>query len=314
MPVKPQPFVSIALCTYNGARFLHEQLDSILNQDYSNFELIIVDDKSTDNTREIISSYLPDSRIRFYENDTNLGYAANFGKALSLCKGDLIALSDQDDIWLPQKIRLMVERMDGISGLYHNSAFMTPTGELTGTKLTDKVHFVSGKSPESLLLYNYVGGHTMMLTPDVLKHALPIPKGIYHDWWLAFVCMNLNGLGYIEKPLVHYRIHNTNQTVLAEQNRKISKMDTEAVKRFKKLRKVAVSIHLLKVFSEAPFITNTLRSKINRLIFLEKRRIKQCFSLSLFLFLVKNISIYDSGHRGYLGKINAIRKDSQGVT
>ena len=307
-----QPFVSIALCTYNGSEFLSEQLHSVLNQEYSNFELVIVDDNSTDDTRDIISSFLHDSRIRFCKNDKNLGYAANFGKALSLCIGEFIALSDQDDIWLPEKIKLMIGRIGALSGLYHNSAFMTETGELTGLKLTDKVHFVSGKNPESLLLYNYVGGHTLMINRNVLKHALPIPKGIYHDWWLAFVCMNLDGMDYIEKPLVHYRIHDTNQTVLEEKSRKMYRTDTKFVKRNKKVRKVADLIHRLKIFSEAQFISNKLRYKINRLILIEKDRLKKCFSLKLFWFLMNDISIYDSSHRGYLGKLNAIRKDSRG--
>lgn len=307
-----QPFVSIALCTYNGSEFLSEQIQSVLDQDYTNFELVIVDDDSTDNTWDIISSYLADSRIRFYKNEKNLGYAANFGKALSLCTGEFIALSDQDDIWLPQKIKLMVSRICDTSGLYHNSAFITESGELTGVKLTDKVHFVSGKNPESLLLYNYVGGHTLMIKRDVLNHALPIPKGIYHDWWIAFVCMNLDGLDFIDKPLVYYRIHDSNQTVLAEQNRKIYKTDRHKLKRYKKVRKISESIHLLKIFEKANFISAELRCKIKRLIRLEKDRLMSDFSLRLFSFLVNNISIYDSSHRGYLGKLNAIRKDSQG--
>ncbi|MEJ7692546.1 glycosyltransferase family 2 protein [Daejeonella sp.] len=310
---KNQPFVSIALCTYNGSEFLDEQLVSILNQDYCNYEVVIVDDASTDDTRTIISSYLQDSRIRFYKNQENLGYAANFSKAMSLCKGELIALSDQDDIWLPEKIKLMVERMEGVSGLYHNSAFMTKSGQLTGLKLTDKVRFVSGKYPESLLLYNYVGGHTLMLKRDVLNHALPVPQGIYHDWWLAFVCMNLHGLDYIEKPLVHYRIHDSNQTVLEEQSRKMYKTDTRPVKRYKKLRKLAVSLQILRTLNQAPFINDQLRLTIDRLINLQKGRIGKFFSFELFYFLIKHLSIYKSGHRGYLGKLNAMRKDSFGI-
>ena len=151
-----------------------------------------------------------------------------------------------------------------------------------------------------------------MINRNVLKHALPVPKGIYHDWWLAFVCMNLDGMDYIEKPLVHYRIHDTNQTVLEEKSRKMYRTDTKFVKRNKKVRKVADIIHRLKIFSEAQFISNKLRYKINRLIFIEKDRLKKCFSLKLFLFLMNDISIYDSSHRGYLGKLNAIRKDSRG--
>jgi len=307
------PFVSIGLCTYNGSVFLSEQLKSLLNQDYPNYEIVIIDDNSTDDTADIISSFLHDPRIRSYRNNENLGYAANFGKALSLCNGELIALSDQDDIWLPEKLKTMVNGVNDFSGLYHNSAFMTEAGKLTGLTLTDKVHFVSGKNPESLLLYNYVGGHTMMIKREVLTYALPIPKGIYHDWWIAFVCMNLNGLNYIEKPLVHYRINTANQTVLADQKTRINKGDSKNTRRNKQARKVAEAIYVLKIFYTSSFISNTLRNKIDTLTQLEKNRLKKCFSFRLFYFLFSNISIYDSGHRGFLGKINAMRKDSTGL-
>lgn len=313
MLANSNPLISIALCTYNGSAFLAEQLNSILNQDYSNFEIIIVDDNSTDNTPILINSFLPDYRIHFYRNEKNIGYAANFSKAISLCKGQFIALSDQDDIWLPEKLAIMISRIGNLSGLYHNSAFMTPDGQLNGIELTDKVHFVSGRNPESLLLYNYVGGHTLMIDREILKHALPIPIGIYHDWWLAFVCMNLKGLNYIEQPLVYYRIHESNQTVLEEQNRKFNKTDTKSVRRYKKLRKLAGSIQVLKIFGSAPFISPKLGKLIEQLIILERGRVGQFFSFELLTFLIRNISIYESGHRGYLGKLNAMRKDSFGI-
>lgn len=307
------PLVSIAMCTYNGGKFLNEQLESILNQHYKDIELIIVDDKSSDNTVQIINSFLPHPKIRFYQNEKNIGYAENFAKAISFCKGEYISLADQDDIWLPEKIDAMVAGMSGNSGLYHDSSFMTYDGRLTGTKLSDKVHFVAGKVPESLLLYNYIAGHTLMIKREVLKQALPIPTGIYHDWWLAFVCMNLNGLDFIKKPLVYYRIHDSNQTVLEEENRKVKKTDSNTVRRYKKLRKLAGTLQVLRVFSNASFIDNNLRQLIAKLASLERGRVGSFFSFDLWLFLANHIEIYKSGHRGYLGKLNAMRKDSFGI-
>lgn len=308
-----EPLVSISLCTYNGERFLVEQIDSILDQTYKNFELVIVDDNSTDGTIQIISNYLPHPKIRLYRNDTNLGYAANFSKAITFCDGDLIALSDQDDVWMPEKIESLVEKLGSYSGLYHDSNFVDAHGNLTGLKLSDKVHFVSGKSPESLLLYNYIAGHTFMFRREVLEQALPIPKGIYHDWWLAFVCMNLDGLNFIQKPLVNYRIHELNQTVLAHASGKIYRTDTKNTKRYKKLRKLADTVRVLSIFSRAAFINNQLKESIGRLVSLEKGRVKKCFAFDLFFFLVTHFSIYSSAHRGYLGKLNAMRKDSFGI-
>ena len=95
-----QPLVSIAICTYNGERFLKKQIDSLLNQGYSNIEIIAVDDRSTDRTWDMLQEYAQkDKRVQTYQNEKNLGYARNFEKAITLCKGDFIALADQDDIW-----------------------------------------------------------------------------------------------------------------------------------------------------------------------------------------------------------------------
>ena len=93
--------ISIAMTSYNGEKYIREQLDSILTQTYGNFELIICDDRSKDSTVEIIKDYcIKDSRIKLYVNEKNLGFKKNFEKAISLCKGEYIALSDQDDIYV----------------------------------------------------------------------------------------------------------------------------------------------------------------------------------------------------------------------
>ena len=99
------PMVSIAMCTYNGEKWLRAQLDSILSQTYTNLELVIIDDGSRDRTIDIIKEYAAgDPRIKYHVNAETLGYNRNFEKALRLCSSDLIAISDQDDIWQPHKI------------------------------------------------------------------------------------------------------------------------------------------------------------------------------------------------------------------
>src|SRR4051812_38033424 len=99
------PLISIALCTYNGERFVESQLLSLIKQTYLNLEIIIVDDCSTDNTLNIIAGYAAkDNRIKYWKNDLNLGFNQNFQKALSLTSGEFIAISDQDDIWHETKI------------------------------------------------------------------------------------------------------------------------------------------------------------------------------------------------------------------
>src|SRR5215468_9284257 len=98
MNVAGRPLVSIALCTYNGEKFLQKQLDSLLEQTYPNIEIIAVDDASTDNTWRILmnSAKRYSNKLKLYKNEKNLGYSLNFERAIKLCRGDFIALSDQD--------------------------------------------------------------------------------------------------------------------------------------------------------------------------------------------------------------------------
>ena len=103
--------ISIALASYNGSKYIREQLDSILEQTYQDFELIICDDCSTDNTWQILQEYAQkDSRIKVFENERNLGFKKNFEKAISLCNGKYIALSDQDDIWIDNHLEVLCIR------------------------------------------------------------------------------------------------------------------------------------------------------------------------------------------------------------
>src|SRR6185503_10566774 len=103
------PLVSVVMCTYNGEKFLREQIDSILAQTWLNIELVIVDDVSSDNTVKIIEDFSrKDKRIRYVVNPVNVGYNKNFEKAFGLAQGNYIAPSDQDDIWDPKKIEIMM--------------------------------------------------------------------------------------------------------------------------------------------------------------------------------------------------------------
>ena len=104
--------ISVAMTTYNGEKYLKEQIDSILSQSEKDIELIICDDCSTDNTNKILSDYTEkDKRVHVYKNELNLGYVKNFEKAISLCSGDYIALSDQDDIWLPEHLSVLLKHL-----------------------------------------------------------------------------------------------------------------------------------------------------------------------------------------------------------
>ena len=120
-----EPLISIALCTYNGSRFLEKQVMSILNQTYKNIELIVVDDCSTDNTFEIIKQLsFQYPQIKPYRNPKNLGFNKNFEKAISLSTGAYIAISDQDDIWLKDKLQRLYDHIGDKWLVFSNSEWV----------------------------------------------------------------------------------------------------------------------------------------------------------------------------------------------
>lgn len=120
---------SIALTTYNGEKYLYRQMDFILNRTYKNIEVIITDDSSTDNTLEITDNFRSILYIKLFVNNSNLGVIKNFEKAISQCKGDYIALSVQDDIWLPDKIEKLLNEIDNYVLIYSDAENIDELGK-----------------------------------------------------------------------------------------------------------------------------------------------------------------------------------------
>jgi glycosyltransferase involved in cell wall biosynthesis len=225
MSSKQTPLVSIAMCTYNGEKYLREQLDSLINQDYKNYELIIVDDCSTDSTFSILKEYAEKySYIELHLNTTNLGFKRNFEKALSLVKGEFIALCDQDDIWFPNKVSTCLKHISNHSLAYCAVELIDKKGQKLDEEFPS-VNLLEGKCHLSLLFGNCVTGHASMIRKSLLRHALPIPPGInLHDHWVAFVAASLQGIKKIPKPLSLYRKHDKNAVFRKNKNHKNSKL------------------------------------------------------------------------------------------
>ena len=203
-----QPLVSIAICVYNGEKYLRQQLDSIFNQQYSTIEVVAVDDCSTDASRQILLQYQERyPNLKLYFNDVNLGYVKNFEKAITLCTGDLIALSDQDDIWHPQKIQKQVDQIGDHLLIYHNSAFIDGDGNSLNKSMTDLLNLYQGNSPLPFVFMNSVSGHTVLFKRQLAEYALPFNPAFFHDWWLAFVAGAKGSIKAINEPLVEYRQH-----------------------------------------------------------------------------------------------------------
>jgi len=216
--------VSIAMCTYNGERFLNEQLESIFNQDYKNInEIICIDDNSKDNTWEILKGYAAKYNIlKIYQNHSNLGFVKNFEKALTLTSNFLIAICDQDDIWYKSKISSLVNSIGNNIMSYSDNDYIDINGESLGKKFSDKRNLTTNTSCLNFALFNVMSGHTILLNRNLLHYSLPFPKEIPYDFWLAFKASQYGEIQVVKKALVGYRQHDNNAigAIVAKTTRK----------------------------------------------------------------------------------------------
>ncbi len=210
-----QPLISIALATYNGSKFLREQLDSIYSQTYKNIEVVAGDDCSTDDTTAILEDYRKRYGLRYQVNERNIGFIRNFENTIALCRGEFIALADQDDIWLPEKLEALLNGLGNASLVYSDSFLVDETGrELSGSLIQSSgVRPVSGKNFEYFICNTCVTGCNTLFRRELLVKALPIPAcERYHDWWFAVIASSQEGVNYLDRRLVKYRQHECNDT------------------------------------------------------------------------------------------------------
>jgi len=214
--VSDSPLISIALCTYNGERYLRKQLDSLQQQDYPQMEIIASDDASIDATPQILEEYAArDQRLKIYRNPSNIGFRRNFERALGLCGGDLIAPSDQDDIWEPSKLSKLQDALGTAMMSYCDSELIDQHGSALGQNISDKFNVASIGDPLAFVFSNCVSGHAMLFRRELLTSALPLPDGLFHDWWLAYVAASQGRIEYCPERLVSYRQHEAAVTDLS---------------------------------------------------------------------------------------------------
>jgi glycosyltransferase involved in cell wall biosynthesis len=209
-----QKVVSIAMATCNGAKFLTRQLDSIYAQTYRPLEVVAVDDCSDDETTTILEEYRRRQGLTLVRNPQRLGFMKNFEKAISLCSGEYIALSTQDDIWLPHKIERLVSSIGSTSLVCSDVSLIDEHDAIIVHSLQKALH-VPIPQPENqfttLAFLDYVRGCTSMFHRDLMSRALPIPEAaISHDWWLGICATRMRGVSYLPEQLTHYRRHSTN--------------------------------------------------------------------------------------------------------
>ncbi len=206
-----KPLISVVMATYNGSRFLAEQLDSILAQTYEPMELVIVDDRSSDNTFAILETYAARFRnIRIEQNQDTLGYVKNFEKGMSLAGGDYIALSDQDDIWHPEKLSILIQALGNQELIYSDSDLVDEKGMSLGKKMSDIRNQITYTSCLMYTIGAWAPGHAMLFRKELFKRCLPFPDLVTHDFWLGFIAAGKGTVLYYPNPLVSYRQHTQN--------------------------------------------------------------------------------------------------------
>jgi glycosyltransferase involved in cell wall biosynthesis len=210
--------ISIAMATYNGAQYLREQLESFMAQSLPPDELIVCDDNSNDGTVAILREFalIADFPIRITINPLNLGFVQNFALALSLCSGDIIFLSDQDDVWYPEKIEVMVSELERSSGcLLAVNDVVLANEHLVPTRFTllNQVRAIGSRDRDLVI------GCATVIRREFLSVALPIPDGAKdtHDGWLHDLAHCLDVRKIVPRTLQIYRRHssNTSQPIAA---------------------------------------------------------------------------------------------------
>jgi glycosyltransferase involved in cell wall biosynthesis len=204
------PLISIVMATYNGEKYLREQVDSLLAQSYPSLEFVFVDDASSDSSLEILQQYASqDERIHLVVNPFNQGLLSTFETGIRAAKGEMIALADQDDVWISDKISLLAGAIGSHSMIYADSALTDAAGARTG-KFSDRNHLCDYPTALHYVFGTKAMGHAMLFKREIIDIALPFPDYVGHDYILGFAATALNGVSYFPATLVNYRQHSSN--------------------------------------------------------------------------------------------------------
>lgn len=211
--------VGIALATYNGEAYLSDMLDSIENQTYSHFMIHVCDDGSSDNTLDIIRKHnlFVKNKIQIHLTSGGNGAMKNFRRALSYCAEDFIALCDQDDYWVAEKLEKMIKKTEG-------KDTEIPILVFSDLQIVDgslkEIHssFFSNSSknslcqkPQDFVINNHIPGCAMLFNNAAKKCFEPIPDNVkMHDWWIAFMISFFGEIAYLDDSLIKYRQHSNN--------------------------------------------------------------------------------------------------------
>ncbi len=214
--------VSVVMATYNGEKYLEQQIQSILNQTIKPDEIIVCDDRSTDGTTDLLERYHNAGYLKYYVNDSRLGFVNNFKRAMGMATpGNHVALADQDDEWLPEKLETSITLLkeiesDELPCMVYSDLILT---DQTGQVLNQSFRSEFGQDRyrhnlETLLFVNFVTGCTVVMNPKLRDLFMETPDDVrYHDEWLALLAFTFGRAKSANTPLVKYRKHQTNASL-----------------------------------------------------------------------------------------------------
>lgn len=273
--VDNKKLVSIAMATYNGAKYLEEQLNSIINQTYKHIELVIVDDCSKDETVQIIEAFqVAYPFIQLYQNKVNSGVTKTFEAAIKNCKGFYIAISDQDDVWMKDKIEVLVHEIGNHDAVYANSLLVDDKGKSLGKSFASIMNMKTYYSGAPFLLSNSVPGHSILMKHEFVNKIFPFPEKMFFDLWIGFCAAGNNGIKFVDKELVHYRQHDFNTIGTRDSKNKKKKESVNTQFAFK--------LNELKTLATAPIKDDRTKMILAKMISLFHRR--WSFERSAFFF------------------------------
>ena len=208
--------ISVALCSYNGQEYLSEQLDSLVNQTRMPDEIVVLDDNSNDKTWAIIQDYkeMYPEIFKIHQNNSNLGVTKNFEACISACRGDAIAICDQDDIWCEKKLKRQSAHLSPSKPMlvHHNSQIVNKHKN----PIQGAWQSLGYSEPDVLAINEYfdhlvdrfsIPGHTMLLSDQLREYALPIPDCFTYDLYIALIASMVGELYAMSDRLVYWRQH-----------------------------------------------------------------------------------------------------------
>lgn len=238
--------ISIALCTYNGERFLQEQLDSFTNQTQLPDEVVVGDDGSTDGTLKILENWAKTVPfpVRIQRNAENLGYAKNFEQTMLRCVGDVIFLSDQDDVWKPEKLEKMVkvfETRPDVGLVYCNADTMDQDGNdlkiiRSKTSLAHLLHDNAVFYSPFILKHSNPPGCCSAIRQNILRMVFPFKEGypIGHDVYIYRLVPALTEVVTLRQPLIWYRFHGGNTSIKGNWQKKYQRLYRDARRHYRR--------------------------------------------------------------------------------